>query len=100
MPSRPIAKGTSTSEKTSTAGVSSGSSTKEWARLRARLFPLRNRSGSSAFGGREEQTRQGAASREAAPSEAKAQTEWSDRQKKGAVVLYDYAEPSIRQGYD
>src|SRR5438132_11878380 len=44
MPSRPIAKGTSTSAKTSTAGASSASSTKEWAQLRARLFPLRNRS--------------------------------------------------------
>src|SRR6266516_2548096 len=44
MPSRPIAKGTSTSAKTSTAGASSGSSTKEWARLRARLFRHQNRS--------------------------------------------------------
>src|SRR5262249_9239326 len=44
MPSRPIAKGTSTSAKTSTAGVSSGLSTKEWAQLRARLFRHRSRS--------------------------------------------------------
>src|SRR5712692_4813685 len=44
MPSRPTAKVTSTSAKTSTAGASSGSCTREWARLPARLFRLPNRS--------------------------------------------------------
>src|SRR5712691_4733656 len=44
MPSRSTAKATSTSAKTSTAGASSGSFTREWARLPATLFHRRNRS--------------------------------------------------------
>src|ERR1700674_501318 len=52
MPSRSTAKVTSTSAKTSTAGASSGSFTREWALLPARLFRLRNRSNSQLSSGR------------------------------------------------
>src|SRR5271169_3007997 len=51
MPSRSTAKVTSTSAKTSTAGASSDSFTREWASLPARLFLLRNRSIASWRGG-------------------------------------------------
>src|SRR5579863_1447586 len=44
MPSRSIAKVTSTSAKTLTAGATSGSFTREWACQPARLFHLRNHS--------------------------------------------------------
>src|SRR6266446_2106045 len=50
MPSRSTAKVTSTSAKTSTAGASSGSFTREWASLPARLFLLRNRNVASCRG--------------------------------------------------